>query len=193
MSHRLGRTSETHAPRPEHVLCLLLVGLACLGCRADQQDPSTTDGPQTDTLSYYEDGAPKQIAVRQGDSVLERRYYRTTGRVEKIKTDDSVRTYFDLHDPDSADVLQDYLQGHWRNLAADTSQARASAFYIFDDEQLTFESPDRTMLESLGVEYENDRTLVTDDGMSVEATIISFDTVHVTGYTLVRTSPPDSL
>lgn len=193
MSHRLARTSETRVPRPEHVFCLLLVGLVCLGCRAENQEQSTTEGAQTDTLSYYENGTPKQIAVRQEDSVLERRHYRTTGKIEKIETDDSVRTYFDLHDPDSADVLRDYLQGHWRNLAADTSWAQASAFYIFDDQQLTFESPDRTTLESLGVTYQNDRTLVTDDGMSVEPTIISFDTVHVTGYTLVRTSPSDSL
>lgn len=193
MSHRLARPSTPYFPRREHVLCLLLIGLACLGCRADNQDPSTTQGPQTDTLSYYENGAPKQIAVRDGDSLLERRHYRTTGRVEKIETADSVQTYFDLHDPDSAAVLQDYLQGRWRNLAADTSRAQASAFYIFEDEQLTFESPDRTKLESLGIEYQNDRTLITDDGMSVETTIISFDTVHVTGYTLVRTTPSDSL
>jgi hypothetical protein len=104
-----------------------------------------------------------------------------------------VQTYFDLHDPDSAAVLQDYLQGRWRNLSADTSRDQESAFYIFDNDQLTFENPSRSPLESVGIEYEADRTLTTEEGMSVRADIASFDTVRVTGYTLVRLPPPDSL
>lgn len=176
-----------------HLLCVLIVGLLCLGCRADDQAASPDAGPQADTLSYYENGTPEQVNVQQGDSVVERRHYRKTGTIGKIVAGDSVQTYFDLHDPDSATVFQDYLHGHWQNLAADTSRKQASAFYVFGEEQLRFESPDRSPIESLGVEYKNNRTLVTDDGMSVQVTITSFDTVHVTGYTLVRSSPSDSL
>lgn len=179
--------------RDSPLLCVLLVGFLCLGCRADDQAASTDTGPQTDTLSYYDNGTPEQVTVQQGDSVVERRHYRKTGIVEKIVAGDSVQTYFDLHDPDSATVFQDYLHGHWENLAADTSREQASAFYVFGKNQLTFESQDRRPIESLGIEYKNNRTLVTDDGMSVQATITSFDTVHVTGYTLVRRSPSDSL
>lgn len=148
---------------------------------------------QVDTLSRFADGTPKEVTVQRGDSIVERRSYRPTGLLRKVVTADSVRTYFDLHSPDSAAILKDYLQGRWRNLSADTSQAQSSAFYVFRNDQLTFESPTRAPLESLSVTYKDGRTLVTDEGMSVRAEIASFDTVRVTGYTLVRLVPPDSL
>lgn len=98
-----------------------------------------------------------------------------------------MQTYLELHDPDSAAVLKDYLQGRWRNLTPDSSTSATSAYYIFDGETLTFETPEGTPLETVGVEYQKNRTLVTEEGMSVVATITHFDTVEVTGYTLVRT------
>ncbi len=172
---------------------LLLVGLLFVACSSDPRDTAGTPSVRRDTLSYHANGRPETVAVRQGDSVLERRTYRTTGMLSKVATSDSVQEYFDLHDPDSAAVLQDYLQGRWRNLSADTSLSQASAFYIFEEDQLTFENPDRVPLESLGVTYENNRRLLTDDGMAVQPEISSFDTVRVTGFTLLRIPPPDSL
>lgn len=173
------------------LLSLFLTGLFLVACT-----PQDATGPppiRKDTLSFHANGTPKEVTVRQGDSVLERRTYRTTGMLSKVVTDDSVQEYFDLHDPDSADVLRDYLQGRWRNLSADTTRAQASAFYIFEKEQLTFENPAGAPLESLGVSYDDRRRLQTDEGMSVEAEITSFDTVRVTGYTLIRIPPADSL
>lgn len=146
-----------------------------------------------DTLARHPNGTPETVAVQRGDSVVERRKYRRTGRLRRVATADSVRTYFDLHDPDSAATLQDYLLGRWRNLTADTSREQSSAFYIFDSDRLIFENPSRTPLESLRVEYQDNQTLVTEDGLSVRPQIASFDTVRVTGYTLVRLSPADSL
>lgn len=173
-------------------LPVLLIGVLIGGCASPTTDPST-EGPTRDTLSRYRDGTPKTVTLQQGDSIVERRRYRYTGRLQRVQRGDSVQTYFDLHDPDSAAVLQDYLQGRWRNLSADTSRDQESAFYIFDNDQLTFENPSRSPLESVGIEYEADRTLTTEEGMSVRADIASFDTVRVTGYTLVRLPPPDSL
>lgn len=194
LAHSRGKEKYVGGSRPySHLLCVLLVGLLCVGCRGDDQTASTDTGPQADTVSVYKNGTPKQVTIQEGDTVVERRHYRKTGTVEKVVAADSVQTYFDLHDPDSASVLKDYLQGHWQNLAADTSREQASAFYVFGENQLTFENPDRRAIESLGITYKNNRTLETDDGMSVQATILSFDTVHVTGYTLVRRSPSDSL
>lgn len=169
-----------------------LLGLVLAAC-----SPSGRDAPpqqtQVDTLSRYPNGAPRAVAVQRGDSVIERRTYRHTGTLRRVNTADSVRTYFDLHDPDSAAILKDYLQGRWRNLSADTSREQSSAFYTFDADELTFEAPDGAPLESIQVTYEKNRTLVTEEGMSVRAEIASFDTVRVTGYTLVRLAPPDSL
>jgi hypothetical protein len=173
-------------------LSLLLVGLLFVACSPGTQDA----GPppiRKDTLSHHTDGTPKEVTVRRGDSVLERRTYRSTGMLSKVVRKDSVQEYFDLHDPDSAAVLRDYLLGRWRNLSADTTRDQASVFYIFEKDQLTFENPARAPLESLGVTYEDDRTLRTSEGMSVKAEISSFDTVRVTGYTLLRVAPPDSL
>lgn len=173
---------------------LLLAATVLLGaCTSSTRDASEPPLRRADTLSRYDDGTPKLVAISQGDSVLERRFFRPTGTLLKIVSGDSVRTYFDLHDPDSAAILQDYLQGRWRNLSADTTQDQASAFYVFEPERLTFETSSRAPLESLTVTYEDDRTLTTEGGMSVRAEIASFDTVRVTGYTLVRRSPADSV
>lgn len=173
-----------------HVLPLLTIALL-VGCSS--QDAPVEPEIQTDTLSQYDDGSPRVVTFSREDSVLERRTYRRTGRLSTLESGDSVQTYLDLHDPDSAAVLRDYLQGRWRNLSADTTQDQASTFYVFEADRLTFENPSRRPLESLDVSYKNDRTLVTENGMRVQAVISSFDTVHVTGYTLVRHPAPDSL
>lgn len=172
---------------------LLLVGVLLLGACTRRSPQETSDtGRQTDTLARYADGTPQVVTVARGDSVLERRTYRPTGRLSKVEAADSVQTYLDLHEPDSAAVLQDYLRGRWRNLSADTSNAQSSAFYVFTPDELTFENPSRLPLESLDLTYKDGRTLVTGNGMTVQADITSFDTVRVTGYTLVRI-PADSL
>ena len=171
-------------------LSLLLLGLLLGAC---SRTPSDAPEERIDTLSRFDDGSPKQVEVRRGDSLIERRTYRPTGFLFKVARNDTVHSYFDLHDSDSAAVLQDYLQGRWRNLSADTTREEASVFYVFADDRLTFESPSRSTLESMTVEYKDERTLVTETGMAVRPQIASFDTVEVTGYTLVRSPPTDSL
>lgn len=173
---------------------ILLAALLLLGActRRASKDASDT-GRRTDTLARYEDGTPKVVTVSRNDSVLERRTYRPTGRLAKIVAGDSVQTYLDLHEPDSAAVLRDYLQGRWRNLSADTTNAQSSAYYVFGPDELTFENPSRIPLESLDLTYKDGRTLVTGKGMTVQAAIAAFDTVRVTGYTLVRIPATDSL
>lgn len=170
----------------------LLIGVLLSACSPDPSREDTPERLRMDTLSYHSNGSPNRVAVRRGDSVVERRAYRRTGTLRRVAAGDSVRTYFDLNDPDSAAVLKDYLHGRWRNLSADTSQEQASAFYIFESDRLTFENPTREVLESLDVEYKDQRTLTTEDGMTARPEILSFDTVRVTGYTLVRI-PTDSL
>ena len=168
---------------------LLLVATAC-------SSPSSTDSGSPvlrDTVSYHANGSPKLVHVQQDDSVLSRQTYRPTGTLRRVVTADSVQTYFDLNDPDSASVLKDYLQGRWRNLSADTTSDRASAFYIFDGDNLIFENAAAKQLETLSVTYNDKRRLVTETGMTVRPAINSFDTVEVTGYTLVRHPPSDSL
>lgn len=179
-------------PLPVRYLLPLLLGLLFGACTSTNRDAPPPDQKYLDTLSRHQNGTPERVALQRGDSTLERRTYRHTGTLQKIVRDDSVQTYFDLHDPDSATILKDYLQGPWRNLSADTSRDQSSAFYVFEDDLLTFQNPARTPLESLRVEYQDERTLRTNAGMAVEADIASFDTVRVTGYTLVRL-PPDSL
>lgn len=174
-------------------LPLLLLASLITACNPSGPDASRTGGTYTDTLSRHEDGSPKTVSVLRGDSVIERRTYRPSGRVSKVVRGDSVQTYLDLHNPDSAAVLKDYLQGRWRNLSADTSRKGASAYYVFDSDRLTFQNPSRTALESLTVTYEDNRRLVTKKGMAVRPEISSFDTVRVTGYLLVRSPPADSL
>ena len=171
----------------------LTLGLLLVACGPSGRDTSPTPQIRADTLSRYSDGTPREVALQRGDSVIERRTYRPTGLLQTVVTSDSVRTYFDLHNPDSAAILKDYLQGRWRNLSADTTRPQSSAFYVFRDDELTFESPSRTPLESLSVSFEEGRRLVTEEGMSVRADISSFDTVQVTGYTLIRLPSSDSL
>lgn len=170
----------------------LLLALLLGACTSSPQDPSGPPVRRADTLSRFDDGAPRVVAISQGDSVLERRTYRATGTLLRVEAGDSVRGYFDLHDPDSSAILQDYLRGRWRNLSADSSAEGASVFYVFEPERLTFENAARTPLESLHVEYEDGRTLTTEYGMSVQPEIAAFDTVRVTGFTLVRHPPADS-
>jgi len=171
-------------------LPLLLIFL--LGaCTSSNRDAPSQES-RLDTLSQYRDGSPKKVVLQKGDSILERRTYRHTGMLREVTRAGSTQTYFDLHDPDSAAILKDYLQGRWRNLSADTSREQSSAYYIFESDRLTFENPDRAPLESLRVSYKDERSLLTGEGMSVRPEITSFDTVQVTGYTLVRL-PSDSL
>ena len=172
---------------------VLLLAILFLGaCTSSPPDAPEQPERRADTLARYGDGAPKVVAISQGDSVLERRTYRPTGRLFRVEGGDSVRTYFDLHDPDSAEVLRDYLRGRWRNLSADSSRSQASVYYVFGPDRLTFENAARDALESLSVEYQNERTVTTEYGMSVRPEIAAFDTVRVTGYTLVRQPPADS-
>ena len=172
---------------------LAAVLLLLTACTRSAQNPAGAPVRQADTLSRHGDGTPKVVAISRGDSVLERRTYRATGTLLRVVAGDSVRTYFDLHDPDSAAILKDYLQGRWRNLSAETDDENASVYYAFAPDRLTFENASRDTLESLTVQYEDERTLTTEHGMSVEADITSFDTVRVTGFTLVREAPPDSV
>jgi len=172
---------------------LLLTCTLLAGCSTPSQDASVRSKAQLDTLSRFDDGAPKVVTRSRGDSVLERRTYRRTGRLSRLQLGDSVRTYFDLHDPDSAAVLRDFLQGRWRNLSADTTRKQTSAFYVFDANRLTFLNSSHAPLESVDVSYENERMLVTENGMRVQAEIASLDTVRVTGYTLIRSPASDSL
>lgn len=172
------------------VSLLLCVALAACTPSSKEGDPQRV---RVDTLSQYQNGKPKRVAVQQGDSMIEHRAYRHTGTLHQVATADSTQTYFDLHDPDSAAVLKDYLQGRWQNLSADTSRDETSAFYIFDGDRLHFENPSREPLESLKVTYKNDQTLVTESGLSARIELSSFDTVRVTGYKLVRLPLPDSL
>jgi hypothetical protein len=168
------------------------IGLLLGACTSPNREVPPSQQTILDTLSRHQDGTPKRVDVQRGDSIIERRTYRHTGTLRKVIRGDSVQTYFDLHDPDSASILQDYLQGRWRNLSADPSRDQSSLYYIFDADRLTFENPARSPLESLRVTYKDNQTLVTNEGMSVRPQITSFDTVRVTGYTLVRL-PSDSL
>lgn len=170
---------------------LLLLAAGVLNSCSSPERPKQQNSPsRSDTVSAYANGVPKAVHRYKADTLVERRDYRPTGTLQRVERGDSLQTYLDLHDPDSAAVLKDYLQGRWRKRAVDSSDTTASAYYIFDGGTLTFENPSGTPLETVGVEYEKNRVLVTEEGMSVEATIIAFDTVEVTGYTLVRTNPP---
>ena len=171
---------------------LFVSALVFISCTRSPQDSAVEPARQADTLSRHGNGAPEVVVISQEDSVLERRTYRSTGMLREIAAGDSVRTYLDLHDPDSAAVLQDYLQGRWQNLSAEQSDEDASVYYAFTPDRLTFENASRDTLESLKVKYEDGRTLTTESGMSVTPEITSFDTVRVTGFTLVREAPPDA-
>lgn len=177
---------------PVRFLIALLLCVALAACTPSSKEVAP-HRVRVDTLSHYQNGNPKRVTVQQGDSMLEHRAYRHTGTLHQVVTADTTQTYFDLHDPDSAAVLKDLLQGRWQNLSADTSRDETSAFYIFEEDRLHFEDPSRVPLESLSVTYKNDQTLVTETGMSARIELLSFDTVRVTGYKLVRLPLPDSL
>jgi hypothetical protein len=167
----------------------LPVLVAALFLPACSSEPEPAPPATTDTVvARYSDSTRKVVEVRrtQDDSLIERRYYRQTGALKRVKRGDSVAEYFDLHDPDSARVLQDYMQGRWRNASAAMSDPGASAFYIFEGKSLTFRNPSGEPLETINVEYDNYRRIVTGHGDPFTADIADFDTVRVTGYTLVR-------
>lgn len=71
----------------------------------------------------------------------------------------------------------------------DSSSPDASTyyiFYIFEDDQLTFARTSGSPIEAIQIRYRDDQTLETGDGMMVRPAILSFDSVRVTGFTLVR-------
>jgi hypothetical protein len=175
-------------PRPAQFTIVLALLLSACG---SPPDDVTTTAPSTDTLARYADGSPRTVAVRQRDSVLERRVYRPSGRLQRFEKGDSVRSFLDLHPVDSAAVFRDYLQGRWRNTSADPHQADANLYYVFRDDELTFETPSRDPIETLALRYRDGLTLETQNGSVFSATITGFDTVRVTGLTLVREAPPE--
>jgi len=186
------RPSDLTSSAVRILLVFCAAALLLASCTSSTQDPTGPPVQQSDTLSRHADGTPKIVSISQGDSVIERRTYRSTGTLLRVARGDSVRTYLDLHEPDSAAILRDYLQGRWRNLSADAADEEASVYYVFEPDRLTFENASQDALESLTVEYEDGRALTTEYGMTVEPDITSFDTVRVTGFTLVRKPSPDS-
>jgi hypothetical protein len=164
-------------------LCTLLVVLLP-GCIEEQ--PEATER----VTEVYPDSTPRVVEVVEGDSVVETRHFRTTGSLLRLERGDSVATYLDIHPVDSAYVLQDFLQGRWRSVGIDTTDSTASETYVFDENSLTFINPFGDPHESIGVRYDSLRTLYTESGTPVTAEIVAFDTVRVTGYTLVRQDPP---
>jgi len=170
----------------------MLIGVLLTGC-----GPPPPDGPaaglRVDTLSRYADGRPRVVERRRSDSLVERRTFRPTGRLRSVARAGSVRSYLDLHDLDSAAVLRDYLQGRWRNTSVDSSAPNAGTYYLFEGDQLTFARASGAPIETIGIRYSDNRMLETEQGMTVRAEILSFDSVRVTGLTLVRRpseSPP---
>jgi len=162
----------------------LLITLLLVGCGGSESVPA--EETREIVVARYADSTRRVVNVMQGDSVVERRQYRPTGSVLRIERGDSVLTYFDIHDPDSSFVLADFMQGRWRNVSVDTTDPDASASYVFGKDSLTFRSPSDEPIETISIEYENFQTLRTGDGMPVSTEIVGFDTIRVTGYTLVR-------
>jgi hypothetical protein len=117
--------------------------------------------------------------------------YRPSGRLQRFERGDSLRSFLGLHAIDSAAVFRDYLQGRWRNTSADSTQADANLYYVFRDDELTFETPSRASIETLGLQYRDGLTLETGSGSVFEATVTSFDTVEVTGLILIRDDAPE--
>jgi len=171
---------------PSQALLLVVVaGLVLTACgRQTAPDASQTTAS---IVERYPDSTRKIVELRTGDdSLLERRFYRWTGSLRRVEHGDSVARYMDLHDLDSSRVLKDYLQGRWRNTSASLSNPESNAYYEFDGRSLTFRTPTGESLETIGVKYGANRVLRTEDGMPVTAEVAGFDTVTVTGYTLVR-------
>jgi hypothetical protein len=177
--------SSTHRSVALRILLPLAAGLLLAAC-GRSAGPDALE-PSESVVERYPDSTRKVVEVRAGaDSIVERRFYRPTGALRRVERGDSVAGYMDLHDLDSARVLRDYLQGRWRNTSASLSDPEANAYYVFDGESLTFRTPNGESLETIGVDYGSNRVLHTEDGMPVTANIAGFDTVTVTGYTLVR-------
>jgi hypothetical protein len=177
--------SSTHRSAALRIFLPLTAGLLLAAC-GRSAGPDALE-PSESVVERYPDSTRKVVEVRAGaDSVVERRFYRPTGALRRVERGDSVAGYMDLHDLDSARVLRDYLQGRWRNTSASLSDPEANAYYVFDGQSLTFRTPSGESLETIGVDYGSNRVLHTEDGMPVTANIAGFDTVTVTGYTLVR-------
>lgn len=156
-----------------------------MGCQPRSED-ARPPSVQADTVARYGDGTARVVELRRHDSLIERQTYHRTGTLRRIERGDSVAGYLDLHALDSSDVLKDYLQGDWRNLDADRRNPQASAFYTFHDNRLTFSDPGGAPLETIQVTYAPKRRLEIEGGGAFDATIAGFDTVRVSGLTLVR-------
>jgi hypothetical protein len=161
---------------------LLLAALLVVVAVCREEAPEATER----VVEVYPDSTPKTVEMVRADSVVETRHFRATGSLMRVERGDSVATYLDLHPVDSAYVLQDFLQGRWRSIGIDTTDETASETYVFDENSLTFINPYGETHESIGVQYDSLRTLYTESGTPVTTEIVDFDTVRVTGYTLVR-------
>jgi hypothetical protein len=150
------------------------------GCSAEE--PEVTER----VTEVYPDSSRKVVEKVQGDSVVAVERYRPTGSVMRIERGDSVQTYLDIHPADSAYVLKDFLLGRWRSIGIDTTDPSNSLTYIFRDGSLTFLNPQGKVNEQIGVRYDSLRTLYTEAGTPFTTEIVDFDTVRVSGYTLVR-------
>jgi hypothetical protein len=150
------------------------------GCGAEE--PEITER----VTDVYPDSTRKVVENVQGDSVVAVERYRPTGSVMRIERGDSVRTYLDIHPADSAYVLKDFLLGRWRSIGIDTTDASNSLTYIFRDGSLTFLNPQGEVNEHIGIRYDSLRTLYTEAGTPFTTEIVDFDTVRISGYTLVR-------
>lgn len=160
---------------------LLLAGLFVIaGCGSGE--PEVTDR----VVDVYPDSSRKVVERVQGDSVVAVERYRPTGSIMQVERGDSIQTYLDIHPVDSARVLQDFLKGRWRSIGIDTTDAANSETYIFRDASLTFVNPFGEVNEKIGIRYDSLRTLYTERGAPYTAEVVSFDTVRVSGYTLVR-------
>lgn len=160
---------------------LFLAGLLVIaGCGSGE--PEVTDR----VVEVYPDSSRKVVERVQGDSVVAVERYRPTGSIMQVERGDSIQTYLDIHPVDSARVLQDFLKGRWRSIGIDTTDAANSETYIFRDASLTFLNPFGEVNEEIGIRYDSLRTLYTERGTPFTTEVVSFDTVRVSGYTLVR-------
>lgn len=150
------------------------------GCR--DAEPKITER----VTEMYPDSSRKVVEKVRGDSVVAIERYRRTGSVMQIERGDSVQTYLDIYPADSAYVLKDFLLGRWRSIGIDTTDASNSLTYIFRDGSLTFLNPKGEINEQIGIRYDSLRTLYTEAGTPFTTEIVDFDTVRVSGYTLVR-------
>ncbi len=160
----------------------LTASLLLLWTGCSTEEPEITER----VTDVYSDSSRKVVEKIQGDSVIAIERYRPTGSVMRIERGDSVQTYLDIHPADSAYVLKDFLLGRWRSIGIDTTDASNSLTYIFRDGSLTFLNPQGEVNEQIGIRYDSLRTLYTEAGTPFTTEIVDFDTVRVSGYTLVR-------